>query len=220
MNSRLANYANSLTKQCVIPLRCPSGTYARNDTKTCSSSCPAEMYGNRTTKTCQNCPDTCTACFNSTHCTDCVGMAELSASDSACYRHCNATAQYEYDGDCYTTCPDGSYVDYTLVNCQACNSICLTCSGNSLNCTSCLGTFKHNNLCVSKCPTGYYALNNVCLVCDASVSTCSNPLSFNTSVTTEDYRQVVILRFNQDVSISGDLSSLVNINLKMSRRLL
>lgn len=79
-----------------------------------------------------------------------------------CYAHCNSTYQYTYSGECYTTCPPGTYVDFTNVNCLACNALCLTCEGNSMNCTGCDGTFKFSTSCVSQCPAGYYGLSNSC----------------------------------------------------------
>ena len=100
-----------------------------------------------------------------------------------CYSHCSATLQYNLNGQCYDYCPDGYFADYTNVTCLACNAICLTCFGNSLNCSSCDGTFQYNGTCITQCPTGYYGSASQCLQCNNSVPSCSQPSTFTTSTT-------------------------------------
>ena len=215
----MANYADDATMTCVIATKCASGTFGSNATKQCISTCPSQMYGNSTTKRCENCPSTCLACSNSTHCSSCASGAEYASSDSYCYAHCNLTHQYSVDGQCYSSCPAGTYVDFTNVNCEACNGLCLTCEGSSLNCTSCEGTFRFNQTCVTKCPTDYYAHNEECLECTPNVESCSEPLTFETSSVTEDYRTVVVVKFNKKVNVTGDPKNYLRIKLKVSRRL-
>ncbi len=168
---------------CGVALRCPAYRFGYNNTKTCEPSCPTQMYGNSTTKTCENCPPTCAECTGLLNCSSCVPTAELSVQDDMCYAHCSPTQQYTYSGQCYDTCPTGTYVDFTNVNCLACNAICLTCEGSSMNCTGCDGTFQLNGTCLTQCPTGYYGSSNQCLVCTAQVSSCANPLTFTTTTT-------------------------------------
>lgn len=178
------------------------------------------MYGNTTTRTCQNCPATCLSCINSTYCTDCLPNSEYSSADGSCYSHCNGTIQYSIGKTCVSVCPDGTYSDYTNVTCQACNSICATCFGGSLNCTSCSNAFFYNNTCLSQCPAGLFAINSTCVPCSSTSAGCAKPLTFTTTTTVENYQQVIIIKFNQNTKVLGDPTQFINVNLQMTRRLL
>lgn len=180
LDNLLAYYSNMVTMTCGPASKCPTNTFGYNGTKNCESSCPTQMYGNITSHTCENCPSTCQSCINATFCTVCVANAEYSVDAGSCYLHCNSTYQYSAGSDCVAVCPDGMYADYTNVSCQACNSICKTCIGNSLNCLSCnINAFLYNNTCLARCPSGYYGdSNNVCAACTSSVPSCSTPLTF------------------------------------------
>lgn len=136
-----------------------------------------------------------------------------------CYAFCDPILQLSFNGQCYSTCPDGSYLDFTNVYCQVCNSICKTCFGSATNCTACEGAYLYNNTCLSSCPSNHYNLNNTCEVCTSSVPSCSKPLTFETVTRTENYQSVIYLKFNQDVKVNGDPSSFISLNLNVNRRL-
>ena len=64
----------------------------------------------------------------------------------------------------------------TAKECLTCSYQCLTCEGNSAQCTSCnTGTFLYNSDCLSQCPIGYYGNEtNQCSKCSEDCYTCSD----------------------------------------------
>ena len=108
------------------------------------------------------------------------------AIDNMCYADCNSTHKYAYNSTCYTACPDGSYLTYTGVTCDACSSVCATCNTSATNCLSCSASYFSVNTCVTQCPTDYYGAPNLtCMSCTgAPADACSKPLSFETSYST------------------------------------
>lgn len=184
LNNDLANYANEDTRSCVVALRCPSGYYGNNATISCVRNCPAKMYQNASLKTCENCPQYCSACTGLTVCTTCTSEALYSAEDTTCYPFCSATDHFYLESTCVNVCPNGTYIDYTQINCMKCNQICMNCYGNALNCTECDKSFKFNNTCLSQCPSNYYALNGACTICSENVTSCTTPLTFQVQQTT------------------------------------
>ena len=155
-------FADDSSMTCVYAISCPPGQFGNSGNQTCSSICPAQQYPNITTKMCTDCPTTCTACSNSTVCTSCIPTAAFSVVTKACYSWCNSSLQYSYGGNCFNNCPDGSYLDYTNVYCQACNSLCRTCFGAATNCTSCTNKYLYNSTCLTNCPTNHYVSNGTC----------------------------------------------------------
>lgn len=75
---------------------------------------------------------------------------------------------------------------------------------------------------MNSCPTGYYgSVTGLCEVCDEAVESCRMPVTFNVTKTVENYKNVIILKFNQEVKFSSNnLSSILKIRLKMSRRMM
>lgn len=125
--------------------------------------------------------------------------------------------RYSFGGSCFALCPGGSYLDYTGVYCQACNSACKTCRVSATTCTSCESTYLFNGSCLSRCPGGYYNFNNTCLECTANVTSCAQPLTFETKTTTENYQSVIYIKFNQKVKVDGDPTEFISLNLKVTR---
>lgn len=80
---------------------------------------------------------------------------------------------------CALTCITNGYVPWGLI-CKGCSTICLTCSVNPNNCTSCdnSGTnpYFFNNNCLSTCTGGYYNDNNAwtCRSCNPPCETCTS----------------------------------------------
>lgn len=53
------------------------------------------------------------------------------------------------------------------------------------------------------------------------MESCKRPVTFNVTKTVENYKNVIILKFNQEVKFSSNnLSSILKIRLKMSRRMM
>ena len=212
-------YSNNISITCVYASSCPAGYYGNNVSSSCSVACPQKEYASTTSKLCEACPHYCSSCINLTVCTNCITNAIFSNITSQCYGYCSPTLPFSFNGTCYSQCPNNSYLDFTNINCQACNSICLTCQITSTNCTACSSSFLFNATCLSQCPKGYYANNQSCLICTSNVPSCSSPLTFNVTTTTENYQNVVYIQFNQATIIKGDPTQFISLNLKVSRRL-
>lgn len=138
-----------------------------------------------------------------------------------CYAYCDPAKQYFYDSSCYATCPDGTYLTADLVTCMICSLNCTTCFGTATNCTICAGTFKYNGQCISQCPSGFYGdSSGNCLQCSSDIESCSQPVSFTVKTTVENYKNVVIIKFNQIIRLSDDLTKILRIKLKINKRLM
>lgn len=212
-------YANNASRTCVFAISCPPGLYGNGETQSCSSICPVKQYANNLSKLCLDCPQTCASCSSPEICLTCVTNAAFSNVTKQCYQFCSPTNPYKYNLTCFLTCPNNTYLDFTNVNCQACNSICKTCSLIATNCTSCTTGYLTNFTCIEKCPAGFYGLNQSCLICTSNVSACSNPLKFTVKSTSENFQNVVYIQFNQLAKITGDPTSFITINLRPARLL-
>ena len=75
-----------------------------------------------------------------------------------CYETCKSCRDNSEDG--CTACIDGLVLTLTegeIIGTCSCEGDCLTCEGETTNCTSCKeGTFLDGNECVEECDTGYY----------------------------------------------------------------
>ena len=200
---------------------CPNTYFGVNTSYSCNQTCPQKQYGDPGTHLCQNCPALCASCSSLTLCLTCNTAATL-AIDNMCYSDCNATFKYAYNSTCYNTCPAGTYLTYTGVTCAACAPICLTCFGSGTACTSCATTYFFNSTCLTTCPSGFFGSTTLqCLTCSGSSNAaCTNPLNFSTTFSTQDFKPVITLQFNQNVSMSKNISEILQINLQLKRRLL
>ena len=64
--------------------------------------------------------------------------------------------------------------------CDPCNTICLTCSITTSNCTACSSpNVFYNGSCLSQCPSGgtLAPLHGVCTACDSTCLTCNNTVT-------------------------------------------
>lgn len=115
--------------------------------------------------------------------------ASNSSSCVTCYTDTSITTSiylYSTTTQCYSTCPSYTYPDSSIYKCVDCNSICLTCTGTSTNCTSCLSNSTYPYLfinssvgtCRSQCPTYYYPDTSqnpiICVLCLSPCSTCTS----------------------------------------------
>jgi len=135
----------------------------------CLLNCPTHYFANVTTNTCDPCTPGCSVCYSS-------GFS----SCTACNNDTNNAIYYKYIGSdiCNTSCPNGQFISSSVLYlCQACSSICVTCSISAENCTSsnCSANYYFlNNSCLSICPDNYYPNPSIrqCSPCVAGCQTC------------------------------------------------
>ena len=100
------------------------------------------MYYDNSTNTYRYCNSSCSQCTSKTNCTFC------------------SNGYYNYDGQCYQTCPQGTESNEST---RTCDSLC------DVNCFECIGT-----LC-NKCNSGYYSIDDIqCGLCYDTCSSCSS----------------------------------------------
>lgn len=108
-----------------------------------------------------NCHSNCQSCFD--------------AGNTACYV-CNAP--YYLEGTtCSSVCPDGKYNNSATKLCEACASICLTCTGPDISqCTSCIDNYRLINsaTCAPVCGSYYYenTTDYQCYKCGLGAAEC------------------------------------------------
>ncbi|XP_048114060.1 proprotein convertase subtilisin/kexin type 5 isoform X1 [Alosa alosa] len=131
------------------------------------SGCPPRTFLHANRFTCQACQRQCQSCEG-------PGPADCLTC---------ALPRYLHKGLCVSECPAGSYAaseeadGMDLGFCSTCDHVCATCSGASpKDCTSCSrGYLRLLHLCVSHCPTGFYADGDRCEKCHRSCDQCSGP---------------------------------------------
>lgn len=149
-----------------------------------------------------------------TNCSNC--NANSLASGTYCYAFCanSALRYYLKDGTCAATCPDGTYL--SILNCTSCLSNCSTCVGTGGNCTKCSnGLYLQDMVCVEKCSTGYAP--NASLIC-INCGTCTNQLTYISNTTQINGSNVVYITYNNNVTISGNLSDTMQLIPVTTRR--
>ncbi|OMJ74195.1 hypothetical protein SteCoe_26950 [Stentor coeruleus] len=110
-----------------------------------------------------------------TLCLTCSGLPStcISCDTSGAY-------PYLYSASCHASCLDGYYDDSTTNDklCEACNSLCKTCSGSAIYCTSCVvGSsypYLYSNTCNTNCLAGYWGDGTNCYVCTNPCKTCTS----------------------------------------------
>jgi len=110
---------------------------------TCLDTCPDGQYPNAQT-ICRDCYTDCLTCSDYEVCTSCDTEGGL---------------PFYFDGYCYPSCPDGSYLDGE--ECIACDETCFTCSDSADYCLTCdssensLYQYYSDFTCVNECGDGY-----------------------------------------------------------------
>lgn len=98
---------------------------------------------------------------------------------------------YDDDQECLEICPDGTYANDTLWECDDCDPVCKTCV-DSVTCETCDTTgdypFFYSDYCYSMCPTNYCSVTFICETpCTAkqflSVTVTASPTTINTAST-------------------------------------
>lgn len=74
---------------------------------------------------------------------------------------------------------------------------------------------------MAECPAGYYGdSNGDCQVCTDAIESCQKPVTFTTTPTVENYKNVIIMKFNQKVILSDNLTNILRIKLKIKKRMM
>lgn len=187
-------------------LKCPDPYFGQTNTGLCHLSCPVLYYGDLVSRVCTHCPTGCFTC-DAGGCYSCLANYTFVNQSLSCSLQCNLTAIYFFGGTCYTSCPDGSYLNLVdLVTCLACNSECATCSLTASNCTKCSTKFWYNYQCVNACPANYFVDSNVaCVACSLSPDKCVlEPLTYKIQPFTQNYQLHAYVVFNRPVNMTID----------------
>lgn len=135
----------------------------------CLDRCPERtiIIGNN----CSDCSSSCGSCSGTTtNCSTCING-------------------YLLNGQCLTTCPNGTSKYDDIKQCVNCKQGCSSCSPNNVsNCLVCnaglnlhngncvtfcpVGTFPSDGVCRSNCGWGFYRLNSQCYQCQSPCRTC------------------------------------------------
>ena len=143
--------------------------------ETCTRECPRGHYGNTRLRTCARCSPSCQTCSTGKRndvCLTCHKGEVLFHTE--CLTTCPVNSfsmQASRDAPvlCVERCPDGFY--HGQRQCVECDSTCMTCTGQSDNCTSCvtgdvLSRRSASGKCRSSCGQGYFpSVEAVCEQC-------------------------------------------------------
>lgn len=153
----------------------------------------------------------------------CESTARM-GTDMMCRAICAALPNiYFSDSQCVSTCPNGTYLTFTNIECESCAAICRTCTSSASNCLSCASSYMYNSTCQAKCPTGFYG--NAELICESceglTIPACEKPLTFTTSTGQENFKYFVVMEFSEPLDLSDPtvLDSLFTVNVNPGRRL-
>lgn len=189
---------------------CASGYITSSDSDgscvKCSSTCTTCIGS---ISFCTSCPDK-SYLFENTCVPDCPSGYNYTLADSSicskCISNCVECMEFSFkctkcptgyklvSGSCVTNivtgCPSGyTYITDDKENCYPCELPCLTCSGNTVKCTSCFSPLLlSNNACVTctspcqtcsnfptfctSCIEGYYLSGTTCIKCSSLCQTC------------------------------------------------
>ncbi|EGR31372.1 leishmanolysin family protein, putative [Ichthyophthirius multifiliis] len=169
----------------------------------CVTTCPVGTYPDTFTKLCKACSLTgCSACSSATVCTTCTSEYTLISNTcvipslctfpcQTCYSTDNTictscvSGYYLFYQNCFTTCPQETYLETSTGTCQWCQYGCLKCINNNVciicdtanrwklyinYCIEATDCYDPCKTCVSykpttcnSCQTGYYLSINQCL---------------------------------------------------------
>ena len=88
----------------------------------------------------QVCPSECSTCLNSSNCTACVDTFTLDTSRAKCIQCPPNCQDCTFNANSSTRACSACMTDFELGangNCFKCNPICLTCSNEPGNCSTC-----------------------------------------------------------------------------------
>jgi len=124
-------------------------------------SCEMGKYFNKYTMECNDCPVTCSVCFDNQTCLVCKDGFFLT-SESRCLSVCSMNSTWNERN---LTCID----NISLPTCLNCNTT------ESRNCS--FGKVEWNGVCVTECPMDHFNETNHCTKCHHSCQSCTGPLT-------------------------------------------
>jgi hypothetical protein len=159
--SNICLTCNNSPTNCSTCLSTSSFPYLNNtgSGNTCLSNCPIGSFANITIFVCTVCVSPCSQCLNTSYCTKCVGGYYFNSSGS----------------NCLLSCTNGiTITNTTNSSCDACDSVCYTCSILTTNCTACSTTAVfYQNTCLFTCPSPLVIYSGTCTPCSTICLTCS-----------------------------------------------
>lgn len=192
-NCQLCTYSNiSTSLNCN---QCLTGFYLINGN--CTQNCPPGTYSSLATYTCITCEITgcqtcnlnaslivsCSICYPSYYLFNGICLTACPSGTIAVGAVCTDICAVT---QCTVTCLAGTYQTTTLSNnqtttsCSNCSAYCLSCQ-NASSCLQCNNiTYSYTSTvagvsqttCLTSCPPGFYALNNICVSCISPCQTC------------------------------------------------
>ncbi|XP_060618166.2 proprotein convertase subtilisin/kexin type 5 isoform X2 [Anolis sagrei] len=145
---------------------------SKNNTRICVPNCPPGHYS-ADKKRCKKCSPNCETCFGSHN------------------DQCNTCKPGYYINEetrsCFTSCPDGFYLDNNKIVCRKCSENCKTCT-EFQTCTECRhGLSLQGSRCVIRCEEGKYYNGRDCEPCHHSCASCAGPGADACLNCTEEY---------------------------------
>jgi hypothetical protein len=134
----------------------------------CVANCGSGYYPDASVSptTCTLCVSPCATCTTQISCITCASGFFLNPSSN---------------NSCTSTCPAGTTIANNATNtCDACSTVCLTCSVSTSNCTACSSpAVFYNGSCQSSCPSGgtLAPQNGICTACDSTCLYCNNTIT-------------------------------------------
>ena len=155
------------------------------------------------TRICTSCPTGCLLC-DTVGCTSCSSGYTFLPPALICNKNCNATAKFYYLSLCYSSCPNGTYLSFDLINCLKCSNPCATCFNSPGNCTSCLDSYFYLGQCLNACPSNFYINDNLnCISCTVNPQRCIlAPLTYTIQPFTANFILQSYVIFNRAVNMS------------------
>ncbi|XP_072564200.1 proprotein convertase subtilisin/kexin type 5b isoform X2 [Paramormyrops kingsleyae] len=147
---------------CTTPnrcLKCASHYYLEEGSCT-KLTCGEDEAEDSMYDDCVPCAEGCKKCLqgNPKHCISCM------------------KGYYQFEFQCYKSCPDKTYSDSNSMTCEPCGDQCVTCDDSA--CFWCEdGYFLSDDKCVQECEEGFYAdeESQECEACHEDCETCLGP---------------------------------------------
>ena len=154
----------------------------------CYDVCPGGTYYDDTTYGCKKCNEMCLDCeqTNGNECTSCNPFGKFPFLDGTV---------------CKADCPFGTYGNYTLGKCVACEAPCQSCRKGPTDCNTCdiksEEKYFQNGNCQTQCDSGYTVPlgfeDFICQRCHSNCLTCTGSLTYCTSCSPSGYSYLSLL---------------------------
>ena len=153
-----------LTCQSNCPLGCKN-ILCNKDAGNCVDGCRRGFYP--VGENCNQCPVSCSACLDSSHCSSCKTGFFGSRCQWTCPQGCKNHVCDKDSGKCLTGCTEGYYY---IEDCIRCPIQCKACTSEE-NCTECKRGY-YGQWCQHHCPNGCYSCttDGQCIDCKNTIS--------------------------------------------------